>query len=337
MAFGWGIVGTGAIAHRFAADLAYVPGASIAAAQSRSMEKAETFCEEFGAGRACDNLDALLADSVVDAVYLATPNALHAEQALRALAAGKPVLVEKPLALSVADAERIEDAAAANGTLAMEGLWTRFLPAVRRAREKVEAGEIGRITAIRANLAYVREQTRESRLFDPQGGGSLFDLGVYPISLALYFLGRPHGVSGNWRAARSGVDLSAAVTLHYNGATAHLSCGFDREGDNGFTLEGTKGALRLEPPFLKAQRLTHFKQTNPPPPRSNPLGKIINRMPFPGREAQRHSFPGSGLQFEATAFMEAIRQGRTGSDLMPLADSKAALAIIAEVLSRPPA
>jgi predicted dehydrogenase len=338
MAFGWGIVGTGGIAHRFAADLAHAPGARIAAIHSRSAERAEEFRTAFGVDRAYTDLDALFADSAVDAVYLATPNALHAELTLRAIAAGKPVLVEKPLALSTADAERIGKASSAKGVFVMEAMWTRFLPAVQRAKTRVAAGDIGSITAIRANLSYIREEVAGSRFFDVQGGGALFDLGVYPISLTLHLLGRPNSVSGRWRAARSGVDRSAEIELRYDGALAELSCGFDRVGENSFLIEGTSGTLRLKAPFLKAQRLTHYpgpKGANLPK-EGGSLSKILDRLAIDGRKVEKRPFPGEGLQFEAIAVMDAIRQGRTGSELMPLADSKAVLSIIEKVLSQPP-
>lgn len=338
MAFGWGIVGTGGIAHRFAADLAYAPGARIAAIHSRSAEKAGEFRTAFGVDRAYADLDALLADSAVDAVYLATPNALHAEQALRAIAAGKPVLVEKPLALSSADAERIGKASAASGVFAMEAMWTRFLPAVQRTKARIAAGDIGSIRAIRANLSYSREEVAGSRFFDAQGGGALFDLGVYPISLTLHLLGHPNGVSGRWRAARSGVDRSAEIELRYEGARSELSCGFDREGENSFLIEGTGGTLRLKAPFLKAQKLAHYRGTNGAVTldEGGLPGKILERLAIGGRKIERMPFPGEGLQFQAIAAMEAIRQGRSGSELMPLTDSKAVLSIIEEVLSQPP-
>lgn len=339
MAFGWGIVGTGGIARQFAADLAHAHGATIAAVQSRSQENAETFRTAVKAGSGYTDLDGLLADSAVDAVYIATPNAVHAEQALRAIAAGKAVLTEKPLALSVADAARIEEAATARGVFAMEAMWTRFLPAVQRAKARIEAGDIGSITAIRANLSYIREEVAGSRFFDPQGGGALFDLGIYPISLALHFLGQPKSVSGRWQAARSGVDRSAAIELHYDAAMAQLSCDFDREGENAFVIDGTTGSLRLKAPFLKAQRLTHFTGEGAASLDSGArgkFGKLVERLPWPGQTVERHGFPGGGLQFEAIAVMEAVRQGKTDSAVMPVADSKAGLAIIAEVLSQPP-
>lgn len=338
MAFGWGIVGTGNIAHRFAADLAHAPGARIAAVHSRSSSAGEAFRKAFGVHRAYTDLETLLADSAVDAVYLATPNALHAEQTLRAIAHGKPVLVEKPLALSTTDAERIEKAASARGVFVMEAMWTRFLPAVQRAKERVADGDIGSITAIRANLSYIREEEAGSRFFDVQGGGALFDLGVYPISLTLHLLGPPNSVSGHWRAARSGVDRSAEIALHYDGATAELSCGFDRVGENSFLIEGTGGTLRLKAPFLKAQRLTYYPGAKGASlsGEGGSLSKILDRLAIGGRKVEKRPFPGGGLQFEAIAVMEAVRQGRTASELMPLADSKAVLSIIEKVLSQPP-
>jgi predicted dehydrogenase len=338
MAFGWGIVGTGGIAHRFAADLAHAPGARIAAVQSRSIEKAREFRTAFGVDRTYTELDALLADSAVDAVYIATPNALHAEQALQAIAAGKPVLVEKPMALSTADAERIEKASLARGVFVMEAMWTRFLPAVQRAKAKIAAGDIGSVTAIRANLSYSREEVAGSRFFDAQGGGALFDLGVYPISLTLHLLGCPNSVSGRWQAAHSGVDRSAEIDLHYDGAIAGLSCGFDRVGENSFLIEGTGGTLRLKAPFLKAQRLTHYPGAKGASlsEEGGSLSKMLDRLSIGGRRVEKRPFLGGGLQFEAIAVMEAIRQGRTGSELMPLADSKAVLSIIEKVLSQPP-
>lgn len=340
MAFGWGIVGTGGIAQRFAADLAHIPQARIAAVQSRSPATAERFRAMFSAGAAYTELAALLADRTVDAVYLATPNAQHVEQALSSIVAGKPVLVEKPIALSASDVERIERAASDNGVFAMEGMWTRFLPAVQSAKALVDAGDIGDIVTIHANLAYRHEEAPGSRFYDVNGGGSLLDLGVYPISLALFFLGQPTSVSGSWKAAVSGVDKSAEITLQFGDAKAHLACGFDRYGGNGFTLTGSKGSLRLEQPFLQAQRLTRFAGSTVPSIETSPRSiarKIMARLPRAGRTEERYPFPGSGLQFEAAAVMDAVRQRKTHSDIAPLADSRAVLAIIGKVRSSPPA
>ena len=144
--FQWGIVGTGGIARHFAADLALLPDARLAGICSRDMEQAKAFQSEFAAARAYSELDAMAGDPHIDAIYIATPNALHAEQALRMIAHGKAVLIEKPLATSVADAERIASAAASRKCFAMEAMWTRFLPAVRAAKKLVDDGAIGKVT-----------------------------------------------------------------------------------------------------------------------------------------------------------------------------------------------
>lgn len=341
--FTWGVVGAGAIARQFAADLALLPEARIGAVASRREASARAFMQAAGVARSYAGLADLVADDTIDAVYLATPNALHAEQALAVLAAKKPVLVEKPLATSSGDAARIADLAARNRCFAMEALWTRFLPAVEAARALLSAGAIGDVVHVAADLSYRKDENAGGRFFDPAlGGGSALDLGVYPLSLAVHFFGLPERFSGRWWAARSGVDRRCEFDLDFAGATASLSCGFDRDGGNVFTMLGSRGALRLEAPFLKAQKLTLFG----PSLRGLPLigagaapggiGKLLARLPLPGRKQLVHRFPGNGLQFEAAAVMQALRRGEIQSQTMPLGQSVAVLEIVETVLAQPP-
>ena len=336
----WGIVGTGGIARQFATDLALLPDASLIGICSRDLEKAKSFQAEFRAERPYLDLEAMLADPGIDVIYVATPNQMHAEQACRAIAAGKAVLVEKPLATSVADAERIGREAANTNCFVMEGMWTRFLPAVRAARKLVETGAIGEIRMIRAELSYRRNEDTESRFFQPDlGGGAALDLGVYPVSLALHFLGRPSKVSGRTVAARSGVDMRSEFSLDFGGgAEAELSCGFDRDGGNQFVIEGSEGVLVLDAPFLKAQRLVRFSPKAyammPKVGGAGILPKVMRRLPLPGRHVQHFPFPGNGLQFEAAAVMEAVRRGETGGEVMPLGDSVEVLRVIEAAVGR---
>lgn len=337
--FNWGIVGTGGIARQFAADLALLPDTQLASVCSRDGARAAAFASEFGVARSCADLDSFFADPELDAIYVATPNALHADQAVQAIEAGKPVLVEKPIAVSAAEARRIADAAASRGVFVMEGLWTRFLPAVREAKRLVDEGAVGEIREIHAELAYVRTEAADARLFRPElGGGAALDLGVYPLSLAVHFLGRPTAVAGNLQMGPSGVDVRTDFRLGFANAEAQLSCGFDREGHNRFIVIGTKGALRLESPFLKAQRLTVFSERSA---RSalggggrSLLSRVAARLPLPGRTIRSHAFEGIGLRFEAEAVMRAVRAGQTQSTVMPLADSIVALEIIDAVRAK---
>lgn len=340
--FGWGIMGTGAIAGLFAADLGLLPQAWVAAVHSRSQEKAQGFIDRFGGGVAYDDEAAFLADPAVAAVYVATPNHLHAAQALRAIAAGKPVLIEKPIALNSGDVEAIAQAARERGVFAMEALWSRFLPVVRAVRERIAAGRVGEVRRIRADLSYAHPQEPGSRFFDPAlGGGAAFDLGVYPLSLTLHLLGEPQAVSGRWLAATSGVDLRSEFRLDYPQAVAELSCGFDRDGTNCFLIEGTQGALTLEAPFLKAQRLNFDAD----PARALAAyergqgfaARLRDRIPKAGRSSETFAFPGNGLQFQAQAVMAAVRAGETHCATMPLSESAAVLRIVESVLAQTPA
>lgn len=336
--FNWGIVGTGGIARQFAADLRLLPGARLASVCSRDEARAAAFAAEFGAVRTCADIEDFLADPNLDAIYIATPNSVHADQAIRAIEAGKPVLVEKPFATAAAEARRVATAAEACGVFAMEGLWTRFLPAVREAKCLVDEGRIGEVREIRAELAFRRTEAADGRLFRPEfGGGAALDLGVYPLSLAVHFLGRPTSVSGTSQVGPSGVDLRTEFRLGYPGAQANLSCGFDRDGDNRFIIVGSEGALRLEAPFLKAQRLTLFSRRSAEAALlgggRSLLSRVAARLPLPGREVRSFSFDGAGLRFEAEEVMRVVRSGGTQSADMPLADSVAVLEILDAVRS----
>lgn len=340
--FGWGIIGSGRVAGQFASDLASVEGAELVANYSRTQANATRFAKNFLSLRPYADLDAFLADPAIDAVYIATPNSLHVAQSLKAVRSGKPVLVEKPLAPSHAEAAVIQREAARANVFAMEAMWTRFLPAVIAAKAKLDAGTIGTVRRLTAELAYRHEFDPQDRLFSRSlGGGATLDLGVYCVSLAMYFLGQPQKVSGLWHAAPNGVDMSSEITLHYDHATAELSCGFDRDGANHLVIEGSEGALRLDNPFLKAQRLTLYHGLAcraPFGPLSGPpglFGKMLDRLPIPGRSTEEYPFEGNGLQFEAEAAMRAIQRGETATAAMPIGDSVNVLRALNLVLSQP--
>ena len=339
--FGWGIIGTGRIARDFASDLKFACGGNLVAVLSRDQKSADEFCKDAGSGAAFSDMDRFLADPALDIVYVASPNAMHLPQTLRAIAAGKAVLVEKPLALSEAEVDVIARAVACNNVFVMEAMWIRFLPGIVALKKLIDDGAIGEVRSITGTLSYKNAYDPMSRLFNKAiGGGASLDLGVYLLSLTMMLMGEPLRISGSWKGTPSGVDMSANYQLHYANATAELSCGLDETRHNGFDIVGTKGHIRISDPFIKARRIE--VATGALPRKliltfSYGLGaKLLTKLPIPGRQLLRFDDQGHGLWHQAVAVMDALRAGKTGVETMPVSDSAAVLRAIGVLLSHSP-
>lgn len=250
----WGIVGTGAIAARFAVA-AHEAGHSITAIASRTADSGQNFAARFGIAQAVEGIEALVKLPDIHAIYIATPNATHAETALNAIGAGKAVLCEKPLALSAAEAAPVIAAAQEAGVFCMEGLWSLTLPTVRDCFAAVQSGQIGTLREIQGSFGMPQSPEVMPRLFAPEGGGALLDRGVYLLAIARAFLGdeiRLVHASGDMTAER--VDLAATMILENGaGARAVLSCAIDRMCDNRLTLVGSHGRIVWNEPVPNPQ------------------------------------------------------------------------------------
>lgn len=340
----WGIAGTGTIARQFAGDLQHVRNAVLGAVCSRDEARAQDFASRHPDVAAFGSLTGMIDSRAVDAVYVATPNMVHHAQTLECIAAGMPVLIEKPITARLDEALAIQAAAQGSGTFVMEAMWSRYLPAIKAARTALASGMIGQIRRLEADIAWRHDYDPSGRFFDPaQGGGSLYDLGIYPISLARGFLGEPDEVDGSWTRAPSGVDMSAKLRLRFGSVQAEIRCGFDHLGSNRMVIEGDKGALVLGPPFIKAGGFGVYRSrrladlVHPGDTRAGRIRrKLFRLVPVPG--VQRHDLPfeGSGLQFEIEAASDAIRRGLSQEPDNRLDDSIATQRIIDSVLSSPP-
>ncbi len=342
----WGIIGLGRIAARFADALAGTPGALLGAVCSRNLDKAKRFAAAAG-GEALGFADTamMLKAGKIDAVYIASPNSVHKAHALEVIAAGKAVLCEKPLAGCAADAEDIAEAARAAGVFCMEAMWTRFLPAVIEARRLVNAGTIGEIREFHGDLSYRQPFRPNSRFYDPVlGGGALLDLGVYPLSLAMLFMGRPASWAACGALAPNGVEARAAMAMGFAGGTATLSCAFDNEGANEAIIVGTAGRIRLHRPLLSPSALTlvlgddaaladgdETGEALPAGP-SKGVGASLRAAirPFDPRSSRLIAKPyrGNGLGHQIEEVSRCLLAGLTESPTMPMADSVAALRVI---------
>ncbi len=244
----WGILGNANIARVCVAPaIAKSRNGVLAAVGSRRLAKAVELASPYDA-TALPSYDGVLADPTIDAVYIPLPNHLHLPWTLKALEAGKHVLVEKPIALNADEATRMADAAKQSGTLLMEAFMWRFHPRSRRIKALVDAGELGQIGSMRAAFTFpVVQDEGNTRLFSAEmGGGSLLDVGSYGVSAARWMLGRePVRVSASavWH---SGVDVNFVGTLEFaNGALAVIESGFHSSLQQTYTILGNKAAVTL--------------------------------------------------------------------------------------------
>ncbi|WP_433801164.1 Gfo/Idh/MocA family protein [Actinomycetospora sp. CA-084318] len=311
----WGIAGPGRIAGGVARDLVTVEGTELAAVGSRSAERAEAFAAEHGAARAHGSYRALVDDPDVDAIYIATPHPQHADLAVACLEAGKAVLVEKTFTATLAGAWRVVDTARRHGVFAMEAMWTRFQPAVVRAREIYEAGEIGEVRSVQADLGTVRDVDPADRLFNAElGGGALLDLAVYPVSFAQMVLGgNPAQVHAVGRMETTGVDAENALLLAWeDGRFATAQTSFHSPSPGQARIFGSTGWIDVLPRF------------------HHPTTIVVHRSPDDPGERLELPATGAGYSHEIVEVNACLRAGRTESAVMPLDDTLAVQAVLAE-------
>lgn len=227
--------------------------ALLMAVASRSLEKAEATAQKHGIPRAYGSYEELLADPEIEAVFIPLPNDLHAEWTLRALAAGKHVLCDKPAALTYADAKRMADAAKQAGLRLMEGFMYRHHPQHDRIMEIIRSGEIGETAHFRGVFTYPAERdTGNIRWNAARGGGSFLDTGVYPVNAArLHFGNEPVSVCAAAAMDKElGVDIHACAVLEWaDGRTASIECGFDQAFTSRYEVAARAGVATAERAF----------------------------------------------------------------------------------------
>ncbi|WP_341807727.1 Gfo/Idh/MocA family oxidoreductase [Labedella endophytica] len=256
----WGILAPGAIANDFVDSLVRHTDQRVVAAGSRTLERAQEFARKHGIDRAYGSYGELVADPEVDVVYIASPHSLHEEHAMLAIAAGKHVLIEKPIAPTAAAARRIVEAARAAGVFAMEAMWTRYRPQSDVIRQTVENGLLGELRIVTADFGGAAAFDPASRIFDPRlAGGALLDLGVYVAAWATFILGTELEVTARGRLAPTGVDAHAALILSSaGGAHALLSAGVDAATPVRSVIAGERGRLEVSSPFWDADTITFY-------------------------------------------------------------------------------
>jgi D-xylose 1-dehydrogenase (NADP+, D-xylono-1,5-lactone-forming) len=223
---------------------------------SRALDRAQAYANEWKIPRALGSYEALIADPEIDVIYNPLPNSLHVDWTVKALDAGKHVLCEKPLALTVEDVDRIAGAAKRNGRVAAEAFMYRHQPLTHATESIVKSGRLGTIRGYKG--AFTFPLTREGDVrFDPAlGGGSLWDVGCYPLSYANLLAGSaPVEVFGWQQLAPTKIDLEFSAMMRYaGGAVAQFDCGFIGPFRAEMEVVGTDATLRIDRPFRTDDR-----------------------------------------------------------------------------------
>lgn len=310
----WGILATGFIAETFASDLR-TAGFDLVAVGSRSQESADAFAQRFDIPRAHASYEALVADPEVDIVYVSTPHPMHHENAKLALEAGKHVLVEKAFTVNRAEAEDLQRLATERGLLAMEAMWTRYLPHMVRIREIIAEGRLGEIRAVTADHTQKLPTDPEHRLNALElGGGALLDLGIYPISFIWDVLGAPQTIAAVARLIETGADAEVATIMTHEGGAISTSLSSSRAaGPDVASIIGTDARIDIDRVWYTP---TSFRVVLPD-------GTVT--------EEYASEVAGRGMEYQAWAAERLVRDGLLEGDILPLAESVAIMGTLDEI------
>ena len=296
----WGVMGPGGIADTWVETVLRNTNQQIVSAGSTNAERARAFADKFGLPKSYGSYDDLLADDELDIVYIATRQHTHRDNILQAIAAGKHVLVEKPIATLAEDARAIRDAARASGLFVMEAMWTTYLPQSDIIRQLVSDGVFGDIRMVQAD--HSQDLRHVERLFNPNGGGASHDLGIYSTAfVSSFFPGEPLTIDAMGCVTKDGVDSEIVIRTDFaNGGRAYASSSITNFGHNSAWVDGTHASLRVSKPFYIPTSLALYER------------EFITE-PVATWEDQTGIVAHHGLFYQALAVAQFISQGLTES------------------------
>ena len=256
----WGILGLGKIANKFVQDLLLFEKANLYGVASRNSDKAKEFSQKYKAVKHYGSYRELAQDPEVDIIYIATPHTLHFENTMMCLREGKSVLCEKPLGINANQVKTMIAESKSRKLFLMEALWTRFIPATEKMLELVESGKIGDINFMRADFGIKADTNPQGRVYNKKlGGGSLLDIGIYPVYLSLLLIGVPIDIKAMARMSETEVDSYCAMLFDYeNGEKAILESTFEAETPTEAYIYGNKGRIKMHTRFHQANRISLF-------------------------------------------------------------------------------
>jgi predicted dehydrogenase len=254
MTIHWGILSTAHINRRIIPAIQHSGRGYLAGVASRDLVKAQQYASTWNIPKAYGSYEDLLADPDIQVIYISLPNHLHTEWIIKSLEAGKQVLCEKPMCLSLTEMEYIEDACNRTGNFVMDGLMHLHHPQTHLWKSILDSGTLGDIHSLRSTFSFNLERPADNyRWHAAAGGGALWDVGVYPISLFQYLLGEsPISVMASMYE-ENGIDQSTSALLTYTGGrTGQFFVSFRSSFSTDTIIHGSAGQLHISHSFTNA-------------------------------------------------------------------------------------
>jgi predicted dehydrogenase len=300
----WGILAPGKMSVKFARGIQLLENAEIYAVGSRDSDRAKKFAEEFGCRKFYGSYQELAADPDVDVVYVASPHSYHRDHTLLCLRNGKNVICEKVFAMNCSQVSQMITEAKKNKLFLMEALWPPFQPYYKKASEIIKSGILGKIYHLKGYFSFIPPFDPSDRKFNLSlGGGSLLDIGIYPVIDALYFLGAPDDVKASAAFSPTGSEESVSVIFRYkDGRMATLYSSFKTSGGIGCEIMCEKGNMTVS--------------------RGRDMNQYV-KLELHGSEKQEFMFtpPAMGYHSEAEEVMKCLDNQMTQSQIVPLSFS----------------
>ncbi len=296
----WGIIAPGRIAHKFASDFSLIHNHSITSVASTNIERARAFADKYKLSSFYGDYREMLVNEKLDIVYIASPHSFHFEQAKMCLDLGISVLCEKPVTIHSGQLKQLLTLAAEKGLFFMEALWTVFLPTYTQIFEKINNGDIGSIIGVKADFGFHMPFDQDSRLFNPSlGGGSLLDIGIYPLLLATLCLGYPDEIKALASLTELKVDDEMIAILNYNKrGLAQIQSTIRANTTTEAFIFGDNGSIWVPNRWIDSQKFYLLKSN--------------------GQEELIHSpWDGFGYQFQISAVEKCLAQGLSECPLVP--------------------
>ncbi len=322
----WGLLGAGAIIDRWIKGARQVDDMEIVAVASRTAASAERMAKKYDIPETL-TFDEMVERKDIDVVYVPVPHPAHKELAIKALNAGKPVLVEKPAAVTAADFDEMAACARKNGTFLMEAVWTRFFPIVDKLNSIIEAGTIGEVRLFQSSFSFRNEPDQVPRLYLPElAGGALLDTGVYNLHFAdMVFKKPPVEVTGlcamDTDEHHLQVDEQGSYIIKYdNGELAVMTSAVRTAMPDTAYIYGTKGFIEI-PVFWKPSRMRLV------------IGDREEWIEMPV-DQKVEGVQDEGYQYEIRHVHDCIRKGLTESPVMTWEKTRSVMKVCDQLRAR---